>query len=194
MNRVAVAVDIDEVLAPFLRNLIKWRRPKLPIPKKFPYVYRDIYGITEEESQKMVRDFYESEDFANLTPLPWSQEAMKRLKKRGNRLYIVTGRQEVVREKTEEWVQKNFPGIFTDVILTNSYTPQEVKKSDVCEILSIHKLIDDNLQACLDCIDQGMVATNFIGDPVYPWCQNNPIGLTSWKKFCDTLPETPETF
>lgn len=189
-----IAVDIDEVLTPFLGGLTKFRRPKLPLRSKFPYVYRDIYGISERESQKMVREFYDSEEFYNLGLIPGAHSAMKTFKKRGNKLYIVTGRQEVVREKTEEWVQRNFPGIFTDVILTNSFTPNEVRKSDVCEILSIDRIFDDSLRVCRECIDQGVAATNFIGDPVYPWCADNPIAIKSWQKFCDTLNETPETF
>jgi len=188
-----IAIDIDEVLTPFLSGLTKFRRPKIHVPKKFPYLYRDIYGITERESQKMVREFFDSEEFANLELLPGAHQAMKTLKRRGNKLYIVTGRQEVVREKTEDWVQRNFPGVFADVILTNSFTPNEVRKSDVCEILSIDGIIDDNLQTCLECIDQGINAVNFIGDPVYPWCHENQLSVPSWRKFCDILNEIPET-
>jgi len=186
-----IAVDIDEVLTPFLARMTRWRRPPA-LSRNFKYVYRDIYKIPEEESRKMVREFYDSEEFQNLPLLPGAHEAMASLKRRGNRLYIVTGRQEIVREKTEDWVEKNFPGFFTDVILTNSYTPNEVLKADVCEALSIHTLVDDSLETCLSCLDRGIMARNFIGDPVYPWCHRNPIELKSWKKFCDTLPETEE--
>jgi 5'(3')-deoxyribonucleotidase len=189
-----IAVDIDEVLTPFLGGLTKFRRPKIPVRSKYPYVYRDIYGISERESQKMVREFYDSEEFYNLPLIPYAHQAMVTMKKRGNKLYVVTGRQEVVREKTEEWIERNFPGIFTDVILTNSFTPNEVRKSDVCEILSIDRIFDDSIRTCRECIDQGIAATNFIGDPVYPWCAPNPIAIQSWKKVCDTLTETPETF
>jgi 5'(3')-deoxyribonucleotidase len=184
-----IAIDIDEVLAPFLGTMTKWRRPRPPLPNKFNYVFREIWGTTERESNKMIKEFYDSEEFANLKTLPYSQEAMGKLKSRGNKLYIVSGRQEIVREKTEDWVEKNFPGVFADVVLTNSFTHSEVKKSDVCDMLAMHGIIDDNMTACIECANRGMLAQNFIGDPVYPWCQTNPLSIKSWKQFCDTLPE-----
>jgi 5'(3')-deoxyribonucleotidase len=189
-----IAIDVDEVLVPMLPAMLKWRKPKCPIPLHYPYVYRKIWDISEEESQKMVREFYETKEFVNLQPLAYSQEAMIRLKKAGNAMYIMTGRQDIVREKTEEWVEKNFPGIFTDVILTNSYTPRETSKATMCSLLSIDTLVDDNLNACFESRDAGVHAVNFIGDPVYPWCFPNRLALNSWKPLCGTLPETPKTF
>jgi hypothetical protein len=128
----------------------------------------------------MIREFYDSEAFAQLPVMPYALPALQKLAK-NNTLYIITGRQDIVRDKTETWVETHFPGVFKDVILTNSYTPYEVQKVDVCHKLNIGLLIDDNIQACADCIDQGVDAFNFIGDPVYPWCFRTRISLPSWK-------------
>jgi len=130
-------------------------------------MYREIYEISEKESAKMVRDFYESKEFMNMPPIKNSVDAMLELKK-NNKLYIVTGRQEVVRDKTQSWIQENFPEIFSDVIMTNSFTTNEVSKSDVCKMLNIDLMIDDNMAVCQDCMAQKITAINFIGDPVYP--------------------------
>jgi len=54
MNRIAI--DIDEVLVPFLSPMARYHKQKSGIQKtdkpKYSYVYRDIFNVTEEESQK----------------------------------------------------------------------------------------------------------------------------------------------
>ena len=95
-------------------------------------------------------------------------------------MYVVTGRQEAVRETTELWIDRFFPGIFDDVILTNSFTENEIKKVDVCRALGIGCIIDDSIDTCNECIESGMEAINFIGDDVYPWCEPSEISLRGW--------------
>jgi 5'(3')-deoxyribonucleotidase len=193
MKAMRIGIDIDEVLAPFLPTMTRWRSPQRPLPAKYKYLYRDIYDISEKESVKLVRDFYESEEFVRMPPIKYAVDAMTELKK-GNKLFIVTGRQEVVRDKTQMWIQENFPGIFEDVIMTNSYTSIEIPKADVCKLLSIGLMIDDNFDVCRDCLDKNVAAVNFIGDPMYPWCEESIISVRSWKTVRDTLIESRETF
>jgi len=173
-----IAIDIDEVLTPFLPTMLKWRRP-IVVPKRYPYNYSKIYGISERESQKLVREFYNSDEFINLKPFQGSKQILGEISEY-NRLYIVTGRQELIRNQTEHWIQKWYPGIFTDVILTNSFTDKEVSKSSICKILNIGLIIDDNYDICMDCIKNGTNALNFIGSPVYPWCQESEIAVRQW--------------
>jgi 5'(3')-deoxyribonucleotidase len=188
-----IAVDVDEVLTPLLPTMMKWRKPRVPVPPKYPYIYRKIYGVSEEESALMVREFYDSEEFANLPVIPGALECLTDLKQK-SRLYVMTGRQNIVRSKTEKWIEQNFPGIFTDVILTNSFTKNEVSKAELCKILNIGLLIDDNLPACYDCRDSKILALNFIGDPVYPWCYENKFSMKTWKQVNDTLNGNPKLF
>lgn len=192
MKAVRIAVDIDEVLAPFLPTMMKWRSPQRTLPPNYKYLYRDIYDISEQESSKLVRDFYESEDFATMPPIKYSVDAMRELKK-GNKLFIVTGRQKVVRDKTQLWIQDNFPGVFEDVIMTNSHTTEEISKADVCKLLHIGLMIDDSMDVCQDCLLHKISAANFVGDPVYPWCEESIISFRSWKSVRDTLIENRET-
>lgn len=175
-----IAVDVDEVLVNLLQPMATWKNHKLPISKKYNYLYREVFNVSEEESQKILHEFYESKDFTNLKPIKGSQYAMSKLRKRSKKLYIITGRQEIVRKKTESWVDTFFPGIFDDVILTNSFTKDEVKKVHICKALSIDTLIDDNINICNECLNAGIDAINFIGEDVYPWCEPNKISLRGW--------------
>jgi 5'(3')-deoxyribonucleotidase len=181
MNRVAI--DVDEVLVNFLYPMAKYHNKvhKLCSKPKYNYVYRQIFDIDETDSQKMVREFYKSKDFMELTPIIGSQLAMYKLRANAKKMYVLTGRQDVVREETETWIQRYFPDIFDDVILTNSYTQNEVKKIDLCRALNIGLIIDDNIGICRECINDGVKAINFIGhDEIYPWCEKSDISLHGW--------------
>lgn len=178
MNRVAI--DVDEVLVKFLYPMARYHRKVIHKPK-YNYVYREIFDIDEPASQKMVREFYTSKDFSKLTPIKGAQKAMYDIRKNADKMYVLTGRQEIVREETELWIQHYFPGIFDDVILTNSYTPNEIRKIDICRALNIGLLIDDNKGICDECIEDGVKALNFIGqDEIYPWCEESDISLHGW--------------
>ena len=177
-----LAVDVDEVLVNLLTPMAKWRGIKLPSQPKYKYLYREIFNCTEEQSQEILNKFYRSKDFFHLKPIVGSQRAMIHYKNNFDKMYIVTGRQEVVREATELWIDRFFPGVFDDVILTNSFTENEIKKVDVCRALGIGYIIDDSIQTCNECIESGMEAANFIGDDIYPWCEPSEISLRGWGK------------
>ena len=175
-----IAIDVDEVLVHLLKPMAKRRGVKLPKNQKYNYLYREVFNCTEEESQKILQEFYLSDDFRNLKPIKGSQKAMQNLNMVFDKMYIVTGRQETVREPTELWIEHFYPGIFDDVILTNSFTEHEVKKVDVCRALGIGCIIDDSIGTCNECMEAGIDALNFIGEEVYPWCEESDISIRGW--------------
>lgn len=178
-----IAVDVDEVLVHFLKPMAKWNGKKLPNKSKYNYLYREIFNCTEEESQEILKKFYKSKEFKNLKPIPGSQKALFNMSSQYDKMYVLTGRQEIVRKETEFWIDTYFPGVFDDVILTNSFTDTEVRKVDICQSLSIGLLIDDNIHICNECINAGIKAKNFIGDPIYPWCDESDISIKNWERF-----------
>lgn len=183
MNRIAI--DIDEVLVKFLYPLAKHHNKvhKLWSKPKYNYIYREVFDIDESTSQQMVREFYKSKAFMDLVPIKGSQAAMYSLKRHANKMYVVTGRQDVVRDETETWIESFFPGVFDDVILTNSFTPNEIHKADICRALNIGLIIDDNKSICDRCINDGVKALNYIGeDEIYPWCEESDISIRDWNE------------
>ena len=178
MNRIAI--DLDEVLVPFLRPLAQYHNRELP-ERKHPYKFREIFECSEEESQDMIKEFYKSPEFLFIRPIDASQPAMANFRQHLDKMYIVTGRQDVAREQTERWVEMYFPKIFDDVILTNSFTPNEIAKVDICRALSIGCIIDDSIDTCLACQDSGMLAVNFVVENIYPWCEDSGIAMHGWR-------------
>jgi len=186
MNKVMntkIAVDVDEVLVHFLKPMVKWKGKQLPYKPKYNYLYREIFNCTEEESQEILKKFYKSREFRSLQPIPGSQKALFNMSMHYDKVYVLTGRQEIVRRETEFWIDTHFPGVFDDIILTNSFTDKEVKKVDICQALGIGLMIDDSIQTCRECIDAGIDARNFIGDPIYPWCEESDISIKKWDGF-----------
>ncbi len=188
MNRVAV--DIDEVLVHFVKPLAKFNNVEMPKTNKYSYVYRHMFNVSENESVRMVRDFYDSEEFTMLEPIYGSQPILRMLRPRVDKMYVLTGRQNCVREKTEKWINFHFPGIFDDVILTNSYTKFEVQKVDICNSLNIGMLIDDSDLNCAVCKNWGIDAIHFAGydGEVYPWCNKVSDSVTSWTDVYNVFP------
>jgi len=185
-----IAVDIDEVLCPFFRPMAK-RVGKNPPTKQHPYVYSKALGITEQESTTLVREFYESEEFKNLKPFKHSAYALYQLKERGHKLYAVTGRQSVAREGTEEWLNKYFIGVFDDLVMTNSFTVNEVPKSDLCLAMNLSTIIDDSFQTCVDCHGKGLEAIHYVGEPMYPWCHERHPDINTVSNWIEVLNEFP---
>ena len=178
-----IAIDIDEVLVPFVKPMAKWRGLKMPpSTNKYKYVYKDMFNITQEESEKMVREFYDSEEFHKLSPIYNSQLGVIKLRGKACKIYAVTGRQNYVRNRTEELLLRHFPNMFDDVVMTNSYTEHEIKKVDVCRSLAIDLIIDDNTDICRECHQAGIKAKNFMGfEEVYPWSEYSELSMFGWK-------------
>lgn len=184
MNRIAI--DIDEVLMPFVKPMAVWKGHKMPRRRGYNYVYREMFNITEYESKKMVSEFYESRAFEIVEPTEGAVEAVKRLRRDATKLYAVTGRQQPVRKKTEIWLELHFPGLFNDLVLTDSYTEHEIAKVDVCRTLNLDTIIDDNELNCLSCAFGGMTAIHFAGidGVVYPWCETSEMSVLGWDDVC----------
>ena len=174
-----IAIDVDEVMCPFLHSLMEWRQ-FTPISKKYPYNYSKIMGISERETRKIMQEFYTTEDFAFMQPIAGAQAGAAYMKAYSYKLYAVTSRPPNLRIKTETWLDAYFPYIFDDLVMTNSYTPNEVSKSTVCKALNVGMIIDDDLATCMECESDHIRGVNFVGDPIYPWCEKNELSVQCW--------------
>ena len=188
VTKKVIAVDIDEVLCPFFKPFMKWRKVT-PTSKKYPYRFKDVMNISEGYSHHLVRKFYDSDEFKLLEPIKGSQNGLAYLKGLGYKVYAVTGRQSMARGETEKWLDMYFPHTVDDLILTNSYTVNNIPKNNLCHALGANIIIDDNLDICNECVVDGIRALNFIGDPVYPWCEDTPRAVRTWTDVTFTMTE-----
>lgn len=148
-----IAIDLDDVLSNSVEALLLFYNKNYePIVKKSDlgkYSYWGFLGDTREAANKKYFEFTKSGEFTNSKPLKGAQEAVKKLSKRHD-LYVITGRPYFTKRKTEEWLNKFFPGSFKKVYFTNrrrnmnNFSAYWGKpKAVICDEIGAEVLIDD---------------------------------------------------
>jgi hypothetical protein len=145
----------------------------------------------------MVYSFWNSPEAEYMTPNKNSQDVLQKLKLHGYSLTVVTGRQTYAKKCTETFIEKYYPGIFDDVILTNSYSlcGESVSKQQVCEDIDANYLIDDTEYQDLGStiplhyVGHPEECLKLYGTPIYPWCldSRSSLKIPNWKSVEDFL-------
>ncbi|AKM84464.1 TPA: hypothetical protein DHW58_00830 [Patescibacteria group bacterium] len=145
-----IAVDIDEVLGEWMREFLRWYNHEYGTNWRYADVTDYRWPVfTGDSSGKAIEDvykFHKMDSFRHLPLVNGAEEAITELVKH-HELYAVTGRQNVTREITHQWIQQNFPGVFKGIELANNY-PKDgsatLAKGKICEELGCEVLIDDD--------------------------------------------------
>ena len=188
-----IGIDLDDTLSQTMEVLMKFHNDTYGTNLEMKDVTTSdlwkVWNGTLAEAVKKIHDFHISSYGSNLLPLNGAKEILERLKK-NNELYIITARNDDIRKDTEEWVEKNFPGIFTKVYFTNHFLQNSTSttKKKICDDLGIDIFIDDNLPNILDCSESNR--KTYLID--YPWNQTDklPEGakrVYSWKEIGEFL-------
>ena len=186
-----IGIDLDQVLADFSEAFDTFHDEKygtdfLKNPSDAFYL-RDILNITEEEELRRVKEFYESDYFPRIKAFPDTHDNIHNLAKK-YKLYLITSRPEFVEKETREWIERHYPGCFTDVILTNHYFGGTKKKSVVCLENKVDYMVEDMLHYAEDCASAG-IPTFLI---TRPWNVNKVLkpGITrinGWDDIVEVL-------
>ncbi|MDP3698387.1 MAG: hypothetical protein Q8R47_02265 [Nanoarchaeota archaeon] len=186
-----IGVDVDEVLAELMEAYLQYHNQNYNTNahKKdmFSYSYREVFGGTEEEHQQRVLNFFKTEHFQNIKPVPGALKTIQQLTKE-HQLCIITARPHVVRKETEQWLSAYFADAFHCINLTNQWhgVGKQQLKSEIGKEQKISVMIDDSLKHALDCASQGMHV--LLADFNYPWNQSreklpeNIKRVHSWKE------------
>lgn len=181
MSKPIIAVDIDDVLFPYMLELVKHynqiKDAHLSIDDFFTYHFMEVWGGTEDEATEIAYTIHHRE-FLHIEPLPGAQAAMAELAK-AYELHVVTSRPTMFEQKTKEWVDKHFAGLFTRVDLVgNPYDGSAHRtKVEVCQELGSVYLLDDQPRYIGECASHGIQGVLF-GD--YAWNRSFelPDGVT----------------
>ena len=184
---IRIAVDVDEVLCPFLRTMSRWRYPRFVPPSRFPYDYKSLFELSTKETRALVDTFYFTKDFSEMKPFPESQVHLKHLRGQGYEIYAVSERRYLSRYLTEDWLDYYYPKTFRDLFLTED-------KAGVCSSANMGFIIDDDYQVCMESLEKGIHPINFVGDPLYPWCTMNEHAEKNWQGvYQNILDNTPKS-
>lgn len=141
-----IAIDLDDTLQPFMASFIEWLNK----------TYNENYDITQIITYKMVDSiggnidwnerlnrFELSEVQHELGPFAGAKSVIEKLSEQA-KLIIVTARLESQRKMTEDWLDREFPGVFADLNMRDSYAMTH-NKGEICKHLGASILIDDGV-------------------------------------------------
>ncbi|KAE9602515.1 hypothetical protein Lal_00049814 [Lupinus albus] len=180
-RKLAVAVDIDEVLGNFVSTLNKFIADRYSseysLSEYHVYEFFKIWNCSRDEADFRVHEFFKTPYFKNgIHPLPGAQMALQKLSRYCN-LFVVTSRQNVIKDQTIEWIENNYPGLFHEIHFGNHFALDGLSrpKSEICRSLNAKVLIDDNPRYAMECAESGFRVLLFDYENSYPWSKDDSV-------------------
>lgn len=162
--RPIIAVDIDDVLFPFIDGVAKYhnslKNTDLSVDDFFSFNLIEVWGGTQKETEEIVQGFLEAGNL-HLQPVDGAKEALAQLKNDFD-VVLVTARNQVFESQTAGWLQQHLPDLFQDVTFAgNPHDGRPYRhKGDICRELGAQLLIDDypkNLLSAASCGVDGIL-------------------------------------
>jgi uncharacterized HAD superfamily protein len=151
-----IGIDCDEVIFPLLPNHCIFLNKKYGINldwNKFTtYNFWEQYNGTKDQAVKDFEDFTATEEFMRTLPIEGSPEGVRELRKLGE-LYLITSRSDNLADKTREWLDKHFEGLFSKLVFGNTFSygdSQKTPKRQLCRENNIKMLLEDHYDYALD--------------------------------------------
>jgi len=146
-NKPIIAVDIDDVIFPFVPGFVKYLRKHSIHLKEEDFTIYDlskIYEIDRERAAQLVVEFVESDHMFSL-PVANSVEALKKLSAEYE-IIIMTARDKRFEKLTHHWVEKHFGGSYKSIHIVDAHyvaggSPKA--KAEASLRLGVNYLIDD---------------------------------------------------
>lgn len=189
-----IAVDIDDVLADFTSAFLSYyNQENKTLYKKEDFNqpnWWESHDLPKESIMTYLFDFYQTDDFKDLSPIKDSVFGVDELSSR-HKLVAITARPESTRRATEEWFDKHFYGKFQEIFFTNLHILDKnngLNKGEICKKLNVDLLIDDLPAFCNECSDNGIKSFVFS----VPWNANIELDdcmtrVNSWKDIVERL-------
>jgi len=147
-----IGIDLDEVLASFVRPLLNYHNNKYGTGLTFEQVkffsLSKVWGGTREQTDKKIWDFYNTSIFDNINPVEGAIDGIKNLAGK-HKLMVITSRPDIIQEKTNTWLTKHFSDNISSVYFAFNFFHGKVKrktKLEMCHDLNVSILIEDCLE------------------------------------------------
>ena len=184
-----IGVDMDEVLYPFSDVIFKYYHEKVGSTRHFDgagvgYRFHHAWGITEDRVIERVEEFFATDAHHLAEPLDGSVEAVRELAARGITMTIITARQHMSLERTSEWIEKHFSGLFKDIITCNHYSTdgsEPIPKADALHSVNGDLLVDDSVGHVHSAIEAGKDGVVF-GDYSWNFHSNGFHRVNNWNE------------
>lgn len=190
-----LGLDMDDILAEFVDGFLQFHNDLYgtTVRKKemFTYHFEDVVGITKDQIEERLLQFYTTDYFQNIKPVSGAEKGIDELAQ-SHELAVITARPYIIRLETERWLNQYFSNCFASIDLTNQFQYRDQgnkrKKSEVGKERGIQMMVEDNPKHADDCASQGI--------PVllldYPWNQTvelpeNIKRVHSWREIVEEI-------
>jgi 5'(3')-deoxyribonucleotidase len=179
MSKKTIAVDVDDVLAANVPAFIAFSNERWGTSltvEDYSEHWGDLWKVDQEEWARRAVEFHDSGVVSTLEVIPRADAVLKTLAMAYD-LVIVTSRRTQINKETGEWINRYFPGIFSDVHFAGMWdevteASSRATKAALCKQIGADYLIDDHLKHCQAAAEVGIESLLF-GD--YPWNQANDL-------------------
>ena len=147
MTRV-IGLDFDDVLVDLCSWLCLFHNARYgtALTKEDHFTYRlsDVWGCTDEETRRRIREFYGSPEHAATAPMLGAVEAVRVLE-RGNTIAVITARPESVRSETFALLARHFPSLVQSIHFARHHFHKEGNetKGEICRRLGVQMFVED---------------------------------------------------
>ena len=153
-----IGLDVDEVLAEFLRGMLPWLREHYGVDHSWyethTYAFYKAWHIPYGEAREYIEAYLESERFKSLDAVPGSREGVASLA-RDHSLVIITSRPRYTRGVTVDWLHDLYGDVFEEILVTNGHGPGESRtKASYVEEYDIDLHVDDNPGYCENIVSE----------------------------------------
>lgn len=180
MKKPLIAVDIDDVLFPFIYGIAEHHNnikgTTLTLEDFVSYNLNEVWGCSQEEANQIIKGFL-SKNYLHLEPVQGAQAGLYRLKK-DFKVVLVTARNSVYEPETSRWLQVHLPGLFDELIFSgNIHDGRDYRsKGEICEELGAVLIIDDHPDNILSAAQRGVEGILF-GEKAWTVMDELPASL-----------------
>lgn len=150
-SKPIIAVDIDDVLAEHIEAFIAFSNKNYGskfTQEDYLEQWVDLWEISYEEVVERARNFHIPETIGGFGVINDAEYVLNKLKSRYD-LVVVTARPKQAIEHTPEWIERNFPRVFTDIHFVPIWDPgPKATKAEICRKIGADYLIDDLIRHC----------------------------------------------
>lgn len=184
-----IAVDADDVLSQSAGGFIEWSNQKFGTHltiADYDEHWAKMWKIEHDEAEQRAHEFHTSDVITTYNTVPNAFEVLTKLKERFT-LVLLTSRRTSIAEMTREWINRNYPGIFSECVFCGFYDNLnadrfQLTKAGIAKDIKADYLIDDQLKHAEASAEAGITSLLF-GD--YPWNQKdilppNAIRVNDW--------------
>lgn len=162
-----IAIDIDDVLTDFLSEFLHWRNRRFGTRWQrqdfWSYDWVRVFAEDRQTLNAVLFDFFNSREIRKIAPMPGAKRGIKKLKKRGHHMSIVTSRPRLIAELTGDWLQRHFHDAFEMIYFSDNpeWNSPGLSKGQIADAWQADVLIDDQIRFCREAADHGVPALLF---------------------------------